>query len=326
MRNRSVGGWSIERLIRDLSGNLSNNFHVKFRYNSFRSKGIFKRFSDVLLAPLYQGDINHISGDVHYLCYLLNRRKTILTIHDCVMMERLSGIKRFIFWLFWLWIPYKRSGIIVAISEATKSQLIKYLKCDPTTIKVIYDNVSPEFKPQPKKFNSNNPRILHIGTGENKNLLRHIEAVSDILCHFVIVGNISDYIKNKLYEKKIDFTNISQLTNEEILEQYRLCDILLFCSTYEGFGLPIIEAQSVGRAVITSNKWSMPEVAGEGACIVDPTNILEINFNLKNIINNEKYRKILIKNGLENVKRFSLEECSRQYSELYYSLLEIKSS
>ena len=68
------------------------------------------------------------------------------------------------------------------------------------------------------------------------------------------------------------------LSNEEIKKKYEDCDILTLVSTYEGFGMPIIEANRVGRPVITSNILSMPEVAGEAACLVNPFDIENINF------------------------------------------------
>jgi glycosyltransferase involved in cell wall biosynthesis len=86
------------------------------------------------------------------------------------------------------------------------------------------------------------------------------------------------------------------------------CTGVVFPSLYEGFGLPIVEAQAVGRPVITSNLWSMPEIAGEGACIVDPYDVQSIKSGLMRVINDTEYRENLINKGFENVRRFDEEK------------------
>ena len=98
-------------------------------------------------------------------------------------------------------------------------------------------------------------------------------------------------------------------------------DILAFVSTYEGFGLPIIEAQAIGRVVITSNLASMPEVAGKGALFVNPFSVEEIREGIVSLIENEHDRATLIKRGLENVKRFDKEKIANQYQEIYDEFL-----
>ncbi len=76
----------------------------------------------------------------------------------------------------------------------------------------------------------------------------------------------------KLEECKIEYENFIDISNEELVKKFIECDMLLFASTYEGFGMPIVEANIVGRPVITSNILSMPEVAGDAAILVDPFN------------------------------------------------------
>jgi glycosyltransferase involved in cell wall biosynthesis len=91
----------------------------------------------------------------------------------------------------------------------------------------------------------------------------------------------------------------------------------MFASTYEGFGLPIIEANAVGRPVVTSHLWSMPEVAGKSALLVDPYDVASIRDGVLSIIEDAHLRSVLIKNGLENIKRFRLSLIAEQYSALY---------
>ena len=110
------------------------------------------------------------------------------------------------------------------------------------------------------------------------------------------------------FDKKTDYHGIviranKVVSDEAMFEAYSEADILLFCSTIEGFGMPILEAQTVGRVVVTSNISAMPEVAGDGACFVDPLSIKAIRAGIEQVLNDENYRNSLIINGLKNVKR-----------------------
>jgi glycosyltransferase involved in cell wall biosynthesis len=107
------------------------------------------------------------------------------------------------------------------------------------------------------------------------------------------------------------------LSNEDLLKQYQCADMLVFASTYEGFGLPIVEANAVGRAVVTSNICSMPEVAGDAACLVDPYDVESIRKGILQVINCADYRAALVTAGLKNVERFRPEKIAEQYAQLY---------
>lgn len=319
-RKTITGAHSVERIFSDVRAYLPSEFQVKVCVSPYQSSGVLKRIYNIVQAWFHQGDVNHVTGDVHFLTYLLKRRKTVLTILDCVMMERLYGFRRWLFWLFWLWLPEKRCSVITVISEATRQQVLRYLHCDPNKVKVIYCNVSDEFKPSPKTFKDSYPRLLQIGTSSNKNIERLIAALDGLGCRLVIVGYLSDAHKQALVRHRIDCENLVDLSREALVEQYILCDILMFVSTYEGFGLPIVEAHAVGRPVLTSNIWSMPEVARNAACLVDPFNVDEIRAGVLRVIGDANYREQLVANGFENVKRFEIKNIAKQYADLYYDI------
>ena len=99
--------------------------------------------------------------------------------------------------------------------------------------------------------------------------------------------------------------------------EYINCDLITFVSTYEGFGLPIIEGQSVGRAVITGNISSTTEIAGGSCCLVNPFNINSIASGITRVINDDSYRNRLIQDGFKNVHRFNSRNISLEYLKLY---------
>ena len=285
--------------------------------SKFISKGLLSRTYNIFEAAFKQGEVNHITGDVHFLSYLTRRDKTLLTILDCVFMYNTTGIRRSLLRLFWYIIPEKRVALISVISQSTKEELLKCIKCDPNKIRVVPVCISPAFTPFKKKFDLAKPTILQIGTSKNKNLLRLIEALQGISCKLEIVGKLSQEQVDILAHFKIDFSNYFSLSEVEIVARYHRCDLVAFVSMYEGFGMPILEANAVGRPIITSNILSMPEVAGDAACIVDPYNISEIRDGVMRIINDEAYRETLINNGFSNTLRFDPHTVAGQYAQLY---------
>jgi glycosyltransferase involved in cell wall biosynthesis len=283
----------------------------------FYSQGLFKRLYNTIEAAFRQGDVNHITGEVHYLAILLRKNKTILTIHDLVFLQHPSPISRKILKYFWLTLPVKRAGFVTAVSEATKSEIIRHTDCSPSKITVVPTCIGAHFTRVDKPFNATKPVILQIGTAENKNYIRMAKALEGINCRLEIVGMPSGAYLQVLEACKIDFKVSSHLSDAEMLQKYVDCDLLLFASTYEGFGMPIIEANTVGRVVVTSNVSSMPEVAGAAACLVDPLDVVSIKAGIGKVIRDEDYRCQLIEAGYDNCKRFQTSKVSQQYTDLY---------
>ena len=104
---------------------------------------------------------------------------------------------------------------------------------------------------------------------------------------------------------------VGYVADEKLPTLYSGAQALVFPSLFEGFGLPILEAQACGCPVLTSNISSMPEVAGKGAIYVDPYDLKGIKYAMVKL-QEKDYRLQLIKKGFENVKRFSWEKCARE--------------
>jgi glycosyltransferase involved in cell wall biosynthesis len=185
---------------------------------------------------------------------------------------------------------------------------------------VIHNPIDPAYQFSPKIFNVEKPVILHIGTGRNKNLRRTIEALKDIPCHLRIIGKLSEEIVSVLTEYKIEYSNAFQLSDEEIRQEYKNCDIVNFPSEYEGFGMPVIEGQKTGRIVITSAIEPLLEVGKDGAYFVNPLDINSLRDGYLKVISDKNLRDELIEKGLRNVERFSVETIAKQYLKVYEEL------
>ncbi|MCR1025189.1 glycosyltransferase family 4 protein [Cellulophaga baltica] len=263
--------------------------------------------------------IHHITGHIHDVLISLIGVKTVLTVHDLVFIDNVKNpLKRFYKWLFWLYIPIKIADRVVCISNETKQNILSKLKTDK--LQVIYNAVDPIFHFDKREFNKKKPVILHIGTGWNKNLDRTIEALDGIPCHLRIVGRIREPQSTLLNKFKIEYSNVSNLSDDEIKNEYINCDIVNFPSIYEGFGMPVIEGQQTGRIVVTSKIEPLLEVAQGAAAFVDPKNVLSINKTYLKIINDDAFREKIISEGYINAQRFSVKSISNQYIKLYQKL------
>lgn len=317
-KKRPNSNHSIEsyfKAIRDLQ---PNDIKINVKIFKFTSSGIFKRIYIALEAFFNQKDINHNTGDIHFANIFLPKAKNLLTIHDCGFLKRISGLKFKIVKYFWYTLPAKRTNYITVNSNATKQDLLTYINFPKDKIKVIYIFVPHIHKPFYKQFNKQKPVILQIGTAPNKNITRIAQALKGIDCTYVILGKLNEEITKILTECSIDFKNINNsISDEDVAKLYQDCDIVSFASTFEGFGMPIIEANATGRVVVTSNTTSMPEIANNAAELVNPFDIKAIKEGFLKVINDDDFRNQLITNGFENVKRFNKEQIASQYYNLY---------
>lgn len=312
--------FSVENLFKQIRSVLPSEVSWEVKELSYFSQGFFRRLYITLEAAFNQKGVNHITGDINFIALALRKRKTVLTILDVGFMKHPNRFARTILRWFWIVLPVKSAAMITTISEATRQEVMKYVKIDPARIKVVYVPISSAFAPEPKTFNKSEPTILQIGTKPNKNVLRLVQALKGIPCRLEIIGEVDKQLEADLRSSGIQYRASKNLSNEEIVEKYRQCDILTFVSTYEGFGMPIVEANATGRVVVTSNLLSMPEVAGDAAHLVDPFDVAAIRDGILKVINDDAYRDKLISNGFLNRKRFDVEEIALQYAGIYKTL------
>jgi glycosyltransferase involved in cell wall biosynthesis len=316
-----ASNFSIERVFERVRHELAEHIEARVCVAPAYSNGLLRRAWIAWHARRYKGQVNHVTGDTNFTALALPGKRTILTNHDCGYLLRTRGLRRWLLKWIWLTLPVRHVAAVTTVSSYSKDEIVRYAGCAPEKIHVIPNPVNREFQASPKAFNARRPRILHVGTTSNKNLPRLIEAVAGLACTLVIVGPIGDDVRQLLDAARIEHESYVDLTATELLRQYQVCDVVAFASLYEGFGMPILEAQAVGRPLITSDRPPMSETAGEGACLVDPTDSDSIRSALDRIVADASFRSTLIARGFENVKRYQAAAIARQYLAVYEQVL-----
>lgn len=257
--------------------------------------------------------------------------RKIITIYDCAY-DRFSEFRSNISRLY-IKLMYKAAkywcDAVVTTSEFSKTELINLYHMEPGKIKVIYPGVpllpdaDDTFVQQTKKlFNIDGDYFMYIGnTRPRKNINGLLRAFQVFIKNhsgikLVIAGRIDNSFVDvpdeitslglKNYVIRTDFISEKQKT-----ALYKGAAALVFPSYYEGFGLPVLEAQSLGIPVLTSNTSSLPEIGGEGALYIDPYNINDIANGMEKLMDSE-IRNELIKKGLKNTERFSWKRAALQ--------------
>ena len=321
-RPRPGENYSVERLFDSVVAALpADRYDVRRRVCPFQSKGLIRRLALIVWAACRQGDVNHVTGDVNFLGLLMRRSRTVLTILDSASMQRLVGWRRWCYGVAWLRLPIWRAGRVTAISQTTLQETIFYVRADPAKCVFIPCCVPQGMFAEPRPFPESRPRFLAVGTKPNKNLPRIIEALSGLPCRLVVVGELTESHRKLLVHHGVEVENHVGLDDAAMALQYRAADAVVFVSTYEGFGLPILEAQAAGRPLITSRRSPMQEVAGAGSCLVDPEVVGEIRAAVQRIIQDPEYRAALVQAGFENVRAYSPEAIAGQYASVYEALL-----
>ncbi len=316
-RKARANAFSIELLFENIQEKI--NLQNTFRSKKVEVPSVHNLAANIWSAGKKQSVINHITGDIHYVSLGLKKRNTVLTIHDCVFLTRYSkwDIKYWLFKFFWYKLPMMWANTITVISEKTKRELVKLTGVKADKIKVVPNFFDPRFQFSPKVFNETCPRILQIGTKENKNIHNLAVALKGLRCELHIVGHLDAAAKEVLEQNRINYKNFTNLSFEQLHQQYVECDMVSFVSTYEGFGLPILEACAVGRPLVTSRISPMDEIADDAACKVNPYNTLDIRRGITRVIEDAAYRDQLINNGWKMRYRYSIETITNQYAEIY---------
>ncbi|MCJ8153508.1 glycosyltransferase family 4 protein [Chryseobacterium sp. SSA4.19] len=349
-----LGNYSRD-LVRIMSEFFPNNKYILLNKNqSKRGKDILKkgnvRFvqtSDGMMsrqlkmgkdAQEQHADIFHgLSGELP-LKWDKKSIKKIVTIHDLIFI-RYPQYYSFFDRKIHLW-KFKKAAHsahkIIAISEQTKQDIIRFLKVPESKIKVIYQGCHQAFKEQQseefvkktkEKFSLPERFVLNVGTiEERKNLLNIVKAIKGTSIPLVVIGRktkyfrkIEQFIKKNKMEKQIYF--LEGVSMDELAVIYKLADIFVYPSFFEGFGIPVIEALFSKTVVVTSNTSCLPEAGGPDSVYIDPENDADISAKIQFLWNNESERKRRADKSFEFVQKFNDAPIAKQLMNLYQKII-----
>ncbi|PJE58168.1 MAG: hypothetical protein COU81_02015, partial [Candidatus Portnoybacteria bacterium CG10_big_fil_rev_8_21_14_0_10_36_7] len=257
--------------------------------------------------------------------------KIIVTFHDISFKyyPQFFSIKHKIWQKFSR--PQKKAiqaSRLIVDSHSTMNDLVDLYNIKSEKVKVIYLGVDDKFRARMKtdkeivqvrrKYNIPSKIILFFGTTEpRKNIVGVIKAFAEFRklnpeYHLIIAGALGWKYKGVLkeIEKTKNVLMIGPVDNKDREFVYNCADLFVYPSFFEGFGLPPLEAMASGIPVITSNCSSLPEVVGNSAIMVDPFNISEISFVMKEIIKDKKLYKSLRVDGIKRAMEFSWDMCA----------------
>jgi len=269
---------------------------------------------------------------------MTGRSKVVVTVHDLI-----SLIYRDLpFWptqYFCRWMPFTHrfADHMIADSEATKRDIIRFLGLPEEKITVVHLASDPNFKPVTdrakiasvmKTYHIPGPYIVHIGTlNPRKNLEFLVRVFGRIAAKFPDVSLVISGNKGWYYERIVVQAEKLGLANRVILTGYVAeadapvllggAEAMTFPSLYEGFGLPPLEAMASSVPVISSNASSLPEVIGDAGLLVSPTDEEGWASALTDVLQQSDLRAKLVERGLRQAKKFSWEKTARETVAVY---------
>ncbi|MEB3312417.1 MAG: glycosyltransferase family 1 protein [Snowella sp.] len=291
---------------------------------------------------LNQPDI--VQGTDHFV-YPCRNSRNIMTIHDLTFVKYpdyvptivktyLARIKRCLKW----------TDAIITFSENTKRDLVTLLHIDPNKIHVTYqasryhqnylNSEQIEVLKTTTNYDFAKPYFLFVSTLEpRKNVINLIQAFNylkqnhKIEHQLVLIGQmgwkyepILEAINQSPYHSEIHHLNY--LSDKLVALFYTQAEAFIYPSFYEGFGLPVLEAMTLGAPVITSNTSSLPEVTGDAALLIDPNNFLELAEAMLKVISDRALRDQLTTQGKKQAQKFSWNKTAQDTLTVYRSIFD----
>jgi len=264
---------------------------------------------------------------------VIHPKKTVVTIHglEYEFCPEAYSLWERLYMRMSIRYSVRVASTVIAVSENTKKDVMKLYGVDEEKIRVVYEGYEKarSMKHETGIMNRvQKPHLLFIGRlEERKNVMRTIEAFEilkdryQILQELLLVGKpgygyqkIRFKIQNSKFKNHIH--ELGYVSEEEKWELLKNTDIFLFPTLYEGFGIPVLEAQSVGVPVVTSSTSSLPEIAGQGAVFVDPLSSENIALGVQSVLSDEGRRSDIIEKAAHNVNRFGWALCARGVASL----------
>jgi len=262
----------------------------------------------------------------------------IVTIHDLIFLSHphFYNVWDRIIYRYKFQYAVKNASHVIAISEQTKWDIMKYFKIRANKISVVYQGCNEAFKLHysqeeleitKEKFGLPKEYVLNVGTiQERKNALTILKAIKGTPYHLVLVGGEKTYAqsihayvaKNKMHDQVHILKNINA---RELAMTYQNATVFCYPSVCEGFGIPIIEAMYSKLPVIVTKRGCFPEAAGPDAIYIEPFDVAEIQKQIRWVFEHPKERSEIAEKGYAYVQKFSDENVGQGLYNLYQSIV-----
>lgn len=274
---------------------------------------------------------------------IIHPKKTVVVVHG---LEYEFCPRAYSFWeRIYMRVSIKNSCVwaseIISVSNNTKKDLIELYGIAEEKIKVIYEGydsyqssiishqkIKTSAEKDDRLLMTDDNFLLFVGRIEERKNISNIIKAFEILKekyqipHSLLLagkpGHNYEDIKYEIanFKFKNEIQELGFVSDEEKFELMKKAAVFVFPTLYEGFGIPVLEAQSVGLPVVASGNSSIPEVAGDSALLVDPLSPDDIAEGIYSLLSNKALNDDIIKKGLENVKRFSWDKCAKEISKI----------
>ena len=334
---QSNGGITV--YFRELLEGLAATNSISVDYLSYESQGLISQSdaaSRVKVVPLKARIIERYrtaecarpQGAIFHSSYyrLPEKRlaaKVVTTVHDFTYEKFRQGIARYLH-SEQKYAAISRSDAVICISQNTAVDLQRYCPVRPEKIHVIYNGVSDRYMPLDSLPKDSSQTILFVGARSGyKNFALAVQSLAKLPDYrlSIIGGGALNAKEKALLALYLEgrYKHYMYLTDAELNLQYNSAHCLLYLSSYEGFGIPVIEAMRTGCPVVAMNSSSIPEISGRSALLLDREDLGDVREAIIQL-EGSHLRSSLIARGLLNTKRFSWKKTSDELINLYRQL------
>lgn len=290
---------------------------------------------------------------MHFPCLtasLAARCPSVVTVHDTIWLSFQPGThssrdvrspKRWVMWLYNRYVAQlaaKRADHIIAVSHATKADVVSQLGISADKISVVHNAIKPVFQPNVGETQAGDLRrrhgldkdfVLGIGSADpRKNMVGLVSAYAKlsreqrsryqlviVWTHSLLQNELLNLIDRSGIRDQVRF--LERVPDKDLALLYNLATLFVFPSHYEGFGLPPLEAMACGTPVVAARNSSIPEVVGEAGLMVDATDFGALALAMERVLDDPALQAELVQKGLERARYFSWERLGRQTLKVY---------
>ncbi|MDO8336617.1 MAG: glycosyltransferase family 1 protein [Candidatus Saccharibacteria bacterium] len=311
----------------------NNNFSVQ--ECNYKNYSFGEQFGFAMQLYKLKADLVHFCMPQQPILYL---KPHVTNVHDLTLLKTYNSDKN---WLIYhikqvigrgvFWIIGRTSKKIIAISENTKNEYVKFAGINKNKVAVTYLATDTAAE-TPKKIDLPYKKfIMYVGSqSDYKNIKRLVLAHQELLktrpeLGLVLVGGLNDIARiNKAWVEKNNYKNVyfaGFVPDEQLDWIYKHTEVYVFPSLMEGFGLPPLEAMAQGAPVVSSNATCLPEINGDAAHYFDPESVDDMASKIDDVLSDEKLRSDLITKGYRQVKKYSWTKTAEQTLDVYKKAL-----